>query len=153
MRSSTMPPAPWLPDDLDEYYLESVQSVFLQLNQELSKQYETVMARTARNLSSEVLAWVDEHYSDPGLCAGSIADHFHISEKYVFQLIKGAGNETLNDRILSLRVQEGIRLLKDTDMTVAAIAQKIGFTSSNTMYKVFMRVKGVSPSAYRSRQI
>lgn len=145
--------APWLPDDLDEYYLESVQSVFLQLNQELSKQYETVMARTARNLSSEVLAWVDEHYSDPGLCAGSIADHFHISEKYVFQLIKGAGNETLNDRILSLRVQEGIRLLKDTDMTVAAIAQKIGFTSSNTMYKVFMRVKGVSPSAYRSRQI
>lgn len=145
--------APRLPDDLDEYYLESVQSAFMQMNQELYEQYEIVMTRTARNLGAEVLAWVEAHYSDPGICAGSIAEHFNISEKYVFSLIKGAGNETLNDRISELRVQEGIRLLKNTDLTVAAIAQKIGFTSSNTMYKVFRRVKGVSPSAYRSKQI
>lgn len=145
--------APQLPNDLDEYYLESVQAVFLRLNEELQEQYEIVMARTARNLGAEVLAWVAGNFSDPGLCAGSIAEHFNISEKYVFQLVKGACNETLNDRISNLRVEEGIRLLKETDLTVAAIAQKIGFTSSNTMYKVFVRVKGVSPSAYRSKQI
>lgn len=145
--------APQLPNDLDEYYLESVQAVFLRLNEELQKQYEIVMARTARNLGAEVLAWVDGNFCDSGLCAGSIADHFNISEKYVFQLVKGACNETLNDRISNLRVKEGIRLLKETDLTVAAIARKIGFTSSNTMYKVFMRVKGISPSAYRSKQI
>lgn len=145
--------APTLPDDLDEYYLESVQSVFLQLNRELQELYDMIMVRTVKNLGSAVFAWVDEHYTDPGLCASSIADHFHISEKYVFQLIKSAGSESLNDRISNLRVQEGIRLLKNTDLTIAAIAQKIGFTSSNTMYKVFMRVKGLSPSAYRNTQI
>ncbi len=145
--------APQLPNDLDEYYLESVLAVFLRLNEELQEQYEIVMARTARNLGADVLAWVDGNFCDSGLCAGSIADHFNISEKYVFQLVKGACNETLNDRISNLRVEEGIRLLKETDLTVAAIAQKIGFTSSNTMYKVFMRVKGVSPSAYRGKQI
>lgn len=145
--------APSLPNDLDEYDLVTVQSVFLRLNKELQEQYETVMARTARNLGAEVLAYVEVHFSDPGICAGAVADRFGISEKYVFQLVKGACNETLNDRISNLRVEKGIRLLKSTNLTVADIARQIGFTSSNTMYKVFMRVKGVSPSSYRSKQI
>lgn len=144
---------PLLPDDLDEYEPKTVQGIFLQLNKELKRQYEAAMEQNEKNLGTLVVAWVTENFRDPGLCAGSIADHFAVSEKYVFQLFKGACNETLNDRILPLRVQEGIRLLKNTELTVAAIARQTGFTSSNTMYKVFMRVNGLPPSAYRGKQI
>ena len=61
--------------------------------------------------------------------------------------------ETLNDRILRLRIDEGIRLLTTTDLTITTIAKKTGFSSSNTMYKAFMRVKGISPSSYRGKEI
>ena len=145
--------APILPNDLDEYDLDSIYEVFRNLNIELQKQYEIVMARTARTLGTDILAYIDQNYTDPNLCAGVIADVFHISEKYVFQLQKSCCNETLNDRILRLRIDEGIRLLTTTDLTIATIAKKTGFASSNTMYKAFMRVKGVSPSFYRGKEI
>lgn len=145
--------APILPNDLDEYDLDSVYSVFRSLNAELQQQYELVMARTARNLGTEILSYIDQNYTNPDLCAGVIADTFHISEKYVFQLLKTSCNETLNDRILRLRIEAGIHLLTTTDLTISAIAKQTGFSSSNTMYKAFMRVKGVSPSSYRSKEI
>lgn len=145
--------APILPNDLDEYDLDSVYEVFRSLNIELQQQYEIVMARTARSLGTDILAYIDQNYTDPNLCAGVIADVFHISEKYVFQLLKSCCNETLNDRILRLRIDEGIRLLTTTDLTITTIAKKTGFSSSNTMYKAFMRVKGISPSSYRGKEI
>lgn len=145
--------APILPNDLDEYDLDSVYEVFRNLNIELQQQYGIVMARTARNLGADILAYIDQNYTDPNLCAGVIADVFHISEKYVFQLLKSCCNETLNDRILRLRIDEGIRLLTTTDLTITTIAKKTGFSSSNTMYKAFMRVKGISPSSYRGKEI
>ena len=145
--------APILPNDLDEYDLDSVYTVFLKLNEELQQQYDIIMTRTARNLGTEILSYIDQNYTDPDLCAGSIADAFHISEKYVFQLLKASCSETLNDRIIRLRLETGIRLLETTDLTVTAIAKQVGFSSSNTMYKVFMRVKGVSPSSYRVKEI
>ena len=64
----------------------------------------------------------DRNYTDPNLCAGVIADVFHISEKYVFQLLKSCCNETLNDRILRLRIDEGIRLLTTTDLTITTVS-------------------------------
>lgn len=145
--------APILPNDLDEYDLNSVYAVFLSLNAELQQQYEVVMARTAKNLGAEILSYIDQNYTDPDLCASIIADVFHISEKYVFQLLKSSCNETLNARILRLRIEAGIQLLTTTDLTVNDIAKQTGFSSSNTMYKAFMRVKGISPSTYRVKEI
>ena len=111
------------------------------------------LLRPLKSLGTDILAYIDQNYTDPNLCAGVIADVFHISEKYVFQLLKSCCNETLNDRILRLRIDEGIRLLTTTDLTITTIAKKTGFSSSNTMYKAFMRVKGISPSSYRGKEI
>ena len=141
-----------LPDDLDEYRAETIKNTFLAFNQSLYQYYEKHLTRTARIKGLDVLRYIEEHLDDPNLCAGSIAAHFHLSEKYIFQLVKGACGETLNDHISLLRVQKGIELLENTRMKVADIALKTGFTSSNSMYKVFMRVKGLPPSAYRQKQ-
>lgn len=114
--------------------------------------YQKRQDKRARIKGMDVLAYVEENFRDPNLCANSIAAHFHVSEKYVFQLVKKACAETLNDKISFLRVQEGIRLLENTDMNVSEVAEAVGFTSTNSMYKVFMRVNGVSPSSYRKHK-
>lgn len=142
---------PFLPNDLDEYSPVSIKHAFIDLNGIISDYYQKLLARTKRIKGFDIISYVEENYQDPNLCASSIAVIFNISEKYVFQLVKGACGETLNDKISFLRVQEGIRLLENTNMTVTEVALSTGFTSSNSMYKVFMRVKGVSPSAYRTK--
>lgn len=141
-----------LPNDLDEYSPTSIETAFMNLNGAVYTCYLEQLERNKKKKGACVLAYVDENFRDPNLCASSIAQHFNLSEKYIYQLVKDACGETLNDRISFLRVQEGIRLLETTDMTVADVALHAGFLSSNSMYKVFMRVKGVSPSTYKKRK-
>lgn len=140
-----------LPNDLEEYSPLSVQKAFMDLNRIIDDYYQQQLARNKRIKGFDILTYVEEQFKDPNLCASSIASKFHISEKYVFQLMKGASGETLNDKISFLRVQEAIRLLEHTSLTVSEIALRSGFTSSNSMYKVFMRVKGVPPSTFRKK--
>lgn len=138
-----------LPNDLDEYSQSSLTNTFLKLNSAIYDYYERQLERNKKKKSASILAYVEENFRNPNLCASMIADHYHLSEKYIYQLVKDACGETLNDRIAFLRIQEGIRLLENTDMTVNAIALSCGFISSNSMYKAFMRVQGAAPSTYR----
>ncbi|MBS6644864.1 MAG: helix-turn-helix transcriptional regulator [Clostridiaceae bacterium] len=142
-----------LPNDLDEYSIAIIRSTFTNLNTAMHTHYQKNKDKKARIKGMDILAYVEDNFKDPNICANSIAAHFEVSEKYVFQLIKKACGETLNDKISYMRVQEGIKLLENTDMNISEIAQIIGFTSSNSMYKVFMRVNGISPSSYRKKKI
>jgi AraC family transcriptional regulator of adaptative response/methylated-DNA-[protein]-cysteine methyltransferase len=53
---------------------------------------------------------------------------------------------------LSLRIQRAKRLLDDTDLPIALIASRAGFSSSRRMRDAFAQLYGRSPSALRKRQ-
>ena len=53
---------------------------------------------------------------------------------------------------LSLRVQRAKRLLDETDLPIAALAERAGFSSSRRMSAAFTRVYRRSPSAFRKKQ-
>lgn len=50
------------------------------------------------------------------------------------------------------RMSVAARLLVETDRPIAAIAEKTGFASSNYFTKVFRRVYGMPPTAFRHRE-
>lgn len=52
----------------------------------------------------------------------------------------------------SLRVRRAKRLLNDTDLPIAAIAERAGFSSPRRMGAAFARLYGKPPSALRRRQ-
>lgn len=143
----------FLPNDLDEYSIDIVKLFFSDLNLSIYQYYQKQQVRTTRIRGLDIIKYIDENFQNPNLCACFIAEHFGLSEKYVFQLAKGACGKSLNDYISTLRVQEGLRLLETTDLSIASIAAKTGFASSNTMYKVFMRIKGAAPSSFRQKNI
>jgi AraC family transcriptional regulator of adaptative response/methylated-DNA-[protein]-cysteine methyltransferase len=53
---------------------------------------------------------------------------------------------------LSLRIQRAKRLLDDTDLPIAGIAERAGFSSSRRMSAAFANLYGRSPSALRRRR-
>jgi AraC family transcriptional regulator of adaptative response/methylated-DNA-[protein]-cysteine methyltransferase len=53
---------------------------------------------------------------------------------------------------LSLRIQRAKRLLDDTDLPIARIAERAGFSSSRRMSAAFANLYGRSPSALRNRR-
>lgn len=114
--------------------------------------YNQNLKRIKRDKGEEVILYVSQNFQDMNLCAGSIAQQFGLSEKYIYQLVKDASGKTLNQLITEIRIKEAIYLLENTKKTIADIAVESGFSSSNSMYKVFMRTQGVSPSSYREKK-
>jgi AraC-like DNA-binding protein len=51
--------------------------------------------------------------------------------------------------IREVRLQEAARLLQSSDLDVADIAERVGFTESTSLTRAFRRAFGMSPSAYR----
>lgn len=139
----------YLPNDLEEYSQDSIITTYLALNSSIYEYYTLQLERNKKKKSASILSYIEENFRDPNLCASMIASHYNLSEKYIYQLVKDACGETLNDKIAALRIQEAIRYLENTNQTVSDIALSCGFISSNSMYKSFMRVKGVAPSTYR----
>jgi AraC family L-rhamnose operon transcriptional activator RhaR/AraC family L-rhamnose operon regulatory protein RhaS len=51
--------------------------------------------------------------------------------------------------LIQLRLQNAMRLLRNSRLTVSQIAFEVGFNDSNYFTRQFSKRKGVSPLAYR----
>lgn len=54
-----------------------------------------------------------------------------------------------SELLTQLRLEEAERLLVRSTMRISDIAEKVGYKNYITLYKVFMRIRGVSPTSYR----
>ena len=60
-----------------------------------------------------------------------------------------ACGHSIRDEILAVRVREAKRLLADTDLPVALIAEKCGYGNERSLRYVFAKATGVSPNEWR----
>ena len=60
-----------------------------------------------------------------------------------------ACGHSIRDEILDVRVREAKRLLADTDLPVALIAEKCGYGNERSLRYVFAKATGVSPNEWR----
>ena len=63
--------------------------------------------------------------------------------------IQKALGRSIHQEIIGARIDSARRLLRDTTLTVAAIAAETGFANSQRFYAAFRGVQGITPEAYR----
>lgn len=98
----------------------------------------------------KVMAYIDLHYEDPQLSVSSLCDQFSISSSYLLKLFKRHGQSGVLDVIHQHRIDAAKRLLHTTDLSIAKIAEQIGYTSALALNRAFKRTEGVTPGSYRS---
>jgi two-component system response regulator YesN len=54
--------------------------------------------------------------------------------------------------LTSLRIEEAKRLLRNTDLSIVAIAEKVGYPNVTNFYRHFQRLQGTTPAAYRQKE-
>lgn len=112
------------------------------------------ISSTGKQLYAEIIAYIDENYTDPSLYAENIAQKFNVSRNTVYNAVKIKTGYSLNEYIEKLRMQKAKSLLIDnSDMTIADIARSCGYYTTNTFYKVFKKHHRMSPSSYRNNQL
>lgn len=98
-----------------------------------------------------VLDYIREHFADPNLSLAELAEAFHYSEGYIYQIVKKQTGLSYADYVNSLRMERASDLLRDGELPTADVAQQSGFHNVNTFYKAFKKRFGMAPKAYRDQ--
>lgn len=82
----------------------------------------------------------------------SLAKISHFSPFYFHRIMKAFLGEPIGTFIVRTRTEAAARLLRYTDIPVADIAWRIGYSSPSSLSKVFKQFYGISPLAYRNNK-
>lgn len=86
------------------------------------------------------------------LSVSSLANSFHVSDKYLSaRFIRETGHK-LSDEINQARIENAKLYLQYTDFSIEEIAEKTGFCSQNYFSRRFKDSVGVSPTQFRQRE-
>jgi two-component system, response regulator YesN len=97
--------------------------------------------------------YIAAHYFDVGLGVKQVADAFDMSLPYLSRMFKKEKGIGLLSYINSYRVAKAKEIMKiDESATVAEIAQKVGYNSSQTLIRIFKRYEGTTPGLFRDNQ-
>ena len=101
---------------------------------------------------AQARAFIEEHYAEPELSVTVIADHLHVSRRYLQMAFKG-DSTTPSEYLRSCRLASAARLLRDPNhggRTITEIAFACGFNSSPHFSSEFKEAYGVCPRTFRS---
>jgi two-component system response regulator YesN len=75
----------------------------------------------------------------------SVALHFNLAEKYFSRFFKEQVGENFSCYLEKIRMRQAKVLLACKKKTIQEIAEQVGYQNTNTFYKAFKRIYGVSP--------
>ncbi|MEG1991711.1 MAG: helix-turn-helix transcriptional regulator, partial [Christensenella sp.] len=85
------------------------------------------------------------------LTLNSIAETLNVSPYYLSHLFKKELGFNVIEYLNKVRIHNAKALLIETESTIQDISAAVGITDSNYFCRVFRKITGCTPSAFRSR--
>ncbi|XUY26943.1 helix-turn-helix domain-containing protein [Agrobacterium sp. rho-8.1] len=92
-------------------------------------------------------------YRDENLNLSRLARKLALPSRQISQAINRATGGNVSQYINQLRVADACRLLEETEQSVTAIMLESGFQTKSNFNREFRRITGMSPLAWRERQV
>lgn len=97
----------------------------------------------------QAMDYIGEHYANPNISVGEIAENLGISEGHLSHLFKKETDDTLLHYLTRYRIHKAMELLKDCRLRVYEVAEQVGYRDITYFSATFKKVVGVSPSEYQ----
>jgi len=95
---------------------------------------------------------VENRYSEP-LSVADIAAAVYLSPKQANVIFKREEGFTIFDYLTAFRISRAKKLLKETDQTIQAIAEQVGYSNKSHFAIVFKRSTGLAPAEYKNKPV
>ena len=110
---------------------------------------EHMMTRSKRILLlEEIVAYVEAGYRYP-ISMTVLADKLGYERHYLSRFFRASVSLHFTTYVDSYRVEEAMDLLRRTGLPMATVARHCGFGSVRTFDRVFLKMTGQTPTAYR----
>ncbi len=98
---------------------------------------------------TDVLAYLHEHYLDPGFSAKYMAASFDTSVSNLSHFFKKNMGVSISTYVDQIKLEKAKQLLRDSDLKVGEIAELLQYGSSTGFAVMFKKYEGMTPKEYR----
>lgn len=98
--------------------------------------------------AEEALKYIEDHYCD-SITIQDIADHLKINRSYLHRVFKSFTGASIQSYLLDYRIRQACILLKNTDLSIRAVAHSVSFIDPLYFFRIFHQKMGINPSEYR----
>lgn len=110
------------------------------------------MADPFRNIDA-ILFYIQLNYANPDLSLTEIAGKHYMSVTYLCMFFKEQTGKTIKSYLIDYRMEKAADLLLHSNLRIAEIAEKTGFSDQYYFSKRFSKYYGQSPGKYKENQL
>lgn len=132
--------------------LKQLKQVFLQFVGEAAEYINQKRGDKSEGNVEKIKKFIDGHYRENIYLKGIAAD-FNMNPVYLGQLFRKTYGVYFNEYLLSLRITEAKRLLRQTKKRIYEIAEMVGFQNADYFATQFEKIENMTPTDYRNRMI
>lgn len=115
---------------------------------EIGSQLQIQESATESPFTRRAKAYVEDHQEDP-ITLKEVSQALHVSTFYFCKMFKKATGLTFTNYLGRVRIDRAKKMLLDHNRRISEVAYEVGFGSLTHFNRVFRRLVGQSPSAYR----
>ena len=93
--------------------------------------------------------FIQRHCTQP-LTLEMVAEHVHLNASYFSSIFKKETGQNFSDFLTGCRIAEAKQLLRQNKLSVAQVCSAVGYSGNKHFSRVFTKLVGVKPSAYRT---
>lgn len=96
------------------------------------------------------VSFIENHYTE-NITVEDMAENLNLNRSYFSKIFKKSTQKSPQEFLITYRVSKSCELLRSTDMTIAEIAQHVGYSNQFHFTRAFKNIMDVSPNEWRKR--
>ena len=140
----------WLIELKDNTEIEDIHKKFVAFVKSNCNEIKESRKAFENEQASQILAFVDENFTDIQICLDMIYDKFNVMDYTVSRIFKERAGVGFRKYIINKRIEYAKELLGDLEKSINDITQLTGFSSSSYFIKIFKDHEGITPMNFRN---
>jgi len=108
-------------------------------------------ANTAQSYVQKAIEFITSNYSYP-ITIEDIASYVGLSRSHLFRSFETVLGQSPKEYLTDFRMKQACYLLENTNLSITAIANSLGFDNSLYFSKIFHKELGTSPKVWRKKK-
>ena len=105
----------------------------------------------ANRYVAQAIDYIEQHYPDTDFSLGALAESMSVSEGHISRLFKSETDISINNYLTKYRIKMAMDYLKDVQVKVYEVAEKVGYQDIAYFSNTFKKLVGQTPSDYQTK--
>ena len=97
------------------------------------------------------IEYIENNYVDSGFSITKLAESMSVSEGHISRLFKSETDHSINNYLTRYRIKKAMDYLKDVNVKVYEVAEKVGYSDIAYFSNTFKKLVGKNPSDYQTK--